>query len=192
MTLDSNRDSNGKPTRSSGVVAAIALGLLVGFSCGLSASSIGPTLLAALMSVGAVVMQVTPKPRPAPFHARAVTGFSVATLIAMVGGVYVRSHEVLAPRVAPSIEYLLGQGYSPEQALSARADTSGALVAGSVTVPAVLAPGPDTSSTLDTWKAQSERPLLRWAADMWLASDQRVEVGDLRAFFSAYKKETKK
>jgi hypothetical protein len=117
-------------------LAGASLGLLVGAMLGLSASPIVASVVAALLAVVTTFFGLggTMSGMSAQVSTERVMAFSLAMLLASIGGIYMRTHGMLSPTPSERVAAWTAAKYPVERARELAAfETLGLLPAGSET-----------------------------------------------------------
>lgn len=98
------------------ILAGVGLGFLIGTIIGLSIAEVTGIILGALTSVLAAFFGLKPaKEGEKPYHA-AIASFGFACLAAIFLGIFIRTHNLLAPSLEAQIEEYVEAGFSEEEA----------------------------------------------------------------------------
>lgn len=94
------------------------LGLLVGVLVGLSASPVVSVILGSIAAGLATLLGFVSKEEPAYGEGSVVRlgSFGVTCAIAVVLGVFLRTHNIASPSISQQVEEIRKAGYSPEEA----------------------------------------------------------------------------
>lgn len=109
-------------------LAGASVGLFIGMLLGLSGSPVVATFLGVVSSIGAVVLagksvkETTPSGKSgtdhpsSPFVGSFLAGFGLVATVALLSGVYLRSHQSLGPKPLEQRDRWIQLGVSPEEA----------------------------------------------------------------------------